>query len=97
MSATDQNIAKLCRQAATAKLVSLQYDRQFVARAQRKYRRNCEEPGDCRGDYRMLAALAVAEAEVGMRPGWIPETQALAVKIADLPADAPEHPNFSTT
>jgi hypothetical protein len=52
-------------------------------RARRAYRRNLADPGDCKGDEKLLAALAVAEAEIGKRAGWIPEVQKMACSLAD--------------
>lgn len=76
------NISQLYKRAAASGLVHPS-DANAIRRAQRAYRRNLQEPGDCAGDYEMLAALAVAQADIGIRPGWIPDTQMLAIAIAD--------------
>jgi hypothetical protein len=55
-----------------------------LQRARRAYKRNLEDPGDCDGDIPLLAGLAIAQADVGMRPGWIPEVQRIGVAIAKL-------------
>lgn len=57
------------------------YDRNTVRRARAAFRRNVANPGDCRGDTPMLAALAVAEAIHGRGAGWLPLVQATAVRI----------------
>lgn len=56
----------------------------FLARCRKAFAHNLAEPGDCAGDLKLLAGLAVAQAEVGVRAGWIPETQAIGCKIANL-------------
>ena len=76
-------IAQLYRKAASAKLVG-QPDANAIRRAQRAFKRNLAEPGDCAGDEKLLAGLAVAFADVGLRPGWIPETQRIGVDVAKL-------------
>ena len=64
---------------------SILYDRKnFLARARRAYKRNLADPGDCAGDEKLLAGLAVAQAHVGTRAGWIPETQRIGVAIVNL-------------
>lgn len=77
------NLAELYRKAADAKLVS-KPEAKDIQRAQRAYKRNQQEPGDCRGNEKLLAALAIAEAEVGQGVGWIPETQRIGCEIAKL-------------
>ncbi len=57
-------------------------DGPFQTRARAAFLRNLAEPGDCANDSLLLAALAVAEAEVGMSPGWIPEVQRVGCAIA---------------
>lgn len=56
----------------------------FLARARKAMARNMAEPGDCKGDLPLLAGLAVAEAEIGRNPGWIPIVQKLGCEIAKL-------------
>lgn len=76
----------LCK-AAIAKGIVAPYDRRnYLARANRALRKNLAEPGDVGGDdLHLLIGLALAQAEIGMRPGWIPEVQKLGCEIADLP------------
>ncbi len=63
---------------------ALVYERQlFLARARRALKRNLANPGDCAGDEKLLVSLAIAEAQVGRGQGWIPETQRIAILIAD--------------
>lgn len=57
------------------------YGGNFKRRARAALKRNLAEPGDRAGDLPMLAALAVAEAEVGRSAGWIPEVQRIACLI----------------
>lgn len=76
-------LTALYRQSAKAGLVHTP-DKNALQRARRAYKRNLQEPGDCHGDIPMLAGLAIAQAEVGMRPGWIPEVQRIGVAIAKL-------------
>lgn len=52
-------------------------------RANAAYKKNLEEPGDCSGDNILLMCLAVAQAIVGVRPGWIPEVQRRACEYAE--------------
>lgn len=59
-------------------------DRNALQRARRAFKRNQEEPGDCNGDIALLAGLAIAQAEVGVRPGWIPEVQRIGCEIAKM-------------
>lgn len=54
----------------------------FYRRAQRAFKRNLAEPGDCKGDYPLLAGLAIAEAIHGRKPGWIPLVQDLGCRLA---------------
>jgi hypothetical protein len=61
------------------------YDQNFKRRARAAFRRNLENPGDCATDLPMLAALAVAEAQVGRSAGWIPEVQRIAYLIVSKP------------
>ena len=58
--------------------------RNFRQRANRALKRNLQEPGDCAGDLPLLCGLAIAQAHVGIGPGWIPETQRIGCEIADL-------------
>lgn len=53
----------------------------FLARANRALKRCIADPGDCANDPQYLAALAVAEAQVGRSAGWIPEVQRLAALL----------------
>ena len=76
-------LTTLYRQSAKAGLVHTP-DKNALQRARRAYKRNLQEPGDCQGDIPMLAGLAIAQAEVGLRPGWIPEVQRIGVAIAKL-------------
>lgn len=59
-------------------------DRNALQRARRAFKRNQEEPGDCNGDLPLLMGLAIAQAEVGVGPGWIPEVQRIGCEIAKL-------------
>lgn len=54
----------------------------FRRRARRAFRKNLREPGDCGNDRALLLGLAIAQAKVGMGPGWIPETQRIGCLIA---------------
>lgn len=76
-------IAHTYRKAASARLVSPP-DANALNRARRAFRRNLAEPGDCAGDNKLLLGLAIAFADVGLRAGWIPETQRVGVAIAEL-------------
>jgi hypothetical protein len=77
------SIARLYRMASIEGLVSTP-DRNAYRRAQRAFHRYLAEPGDLKGQPGMIACLAVAFADIGLRPGWIPETQLLAARIADV-------------
>lgn len=55
-----------------------------VKRAERAYKRNLKNPGDCEGDDRLLFGLAVGESLIGQRAGWIPEVQRIGCSIADF-------------
>ena len=68
--------------AESAGLVSY-VDSNFRQRARRAYKRNLEDPGDCRGMDSMLLGLAIAPAAIGGHPGWIPQVQGLGCRIAD--------------
>ncbi len=57
----------------------------FKRRARAALLRNLAEPGDCANDLPMLAALAVAEAQIGRGAGWIPEVQRIAYLIVSKP------------
>lgn len=57
----------------------------FLSRARNAFKRNLAEPGDCKGDLAMLAALSVAEAQCGRSAGWIPVVQRAAVEIISRP------------
>lgn len=59
-------------------------DKNFKLRAARAFNRNLADPGDCAGDEKLLAGLAVAQAEIGIRTGWLPEVQRIGVAIAEL-------------
>ncbi len=76
-------ITALYKASAKAGLVHTP-DKNALQRARRAFKRNLQEPGDCEGDIPMLAGLAIAQAEVGLRPGWIPEVQRIGVAIAKL-------------
>lgn len=76
-------LTALYRESAKAGLVHTP-DSNALQRARRAYKRNLQEPGDCAGDIPMLAGLAIAQAEVGIRQGWIPEVQRIGVAIAKL-------------
>ena len=56
----------------------------FVDRAQKAYRRNLRNPGDCEGDTAVLLGLSIAEAHIGTGPGWIPEVQLHGVAYAEI-------------
>jgi len=67
-------------------LPAYHYDRRnFLSRSRHAMVRNLASPGDCASDLAMLAALAVAQAQVGVSPGWIPETQRIAYTIVSTP------------
>lgn len=70
--------------AVMLKLIS-SYGKNFKRRARAAFRRNLANPGDCQNDLPMLAALAVAEAEIGRHAGWIPEVQRIACAIVSKP------------
>lgn len=76
-------IASLYRESAKAGLVYAP-DKNALSRARRAFKRNLQEPGDCAGDVPLLAGLAIAQADIGMSPGWIPEVQRIGVAIAKL-------------
>jgi hypothetical protein len=76
-------ITDLYREAAQRGIVNYP-DGNALARASRAYRKNLAEPGDCAGDEKLLAGLAIAEAEIGIRPGWLPECQRIGVAIAEI-------------
>jgi hypothetical protein len=59
-------------------------DANFRQRARRAYRRCLADPGDCAGDDSLLIGLAIGEAVIGRRPGWIPEVQRIGCEIARL-------------
>lgn len=62
---------------------SIRYDRRnFLARARKALLRNLAELGDCSNDIPLLVGLAIAQAEIGVRPGWIPAVQALGCRLA---------------
>lgn len=81
----DQNekLQRCLKIAQRLELIPLQqYQREnFNRRARAAFKRNLIEPGDCAGDIEFLAALAVAQAQLGIRPGWIPEVQRIAYEI----------------
>jgi len=77
------NIPKLYRQASNAGHVRFP-DRNALQRARRAYAKNLAEPGDCGNDDCLLAGLAIAQADVGVRPGWIPEVQRIGCNIATI-------------
>lgn len=76
-------ITHVYRLAAQSKLVSVP-DSNAIRRAQRAYRKNLENPGDCADLPKVLIGLAIAQADIGVRPGWIPQVQSVGCKIADL-------------
>lgn len=64
---------------------SIRSDRKnFLARTRKAVARNLAEPGDFANDIPLLVGLAIAQAEIGMRPGWIPDVQSLGCKLADF-------------
>ena len=69
----------------TAGLIpAIQFDRRnFQRRASRAYQKSLLEPGDSAGDQALLLGLAIAQAQVGIHAGWIPEVQKLGVAIAE--------------
>jgi hypothetical protein len=54
-----------------------------VKRAEKCYKRNLKNPGDCEGDDALLFGLAIGESLIGQRAGWIPEVQRIGCSIAD--------------
>lgn len=56
----------------------------FIRKALTIYNRNCKDPGDCEGDDSLLLGLSIAEAHIGVRPGWIPEVQKIGVRYAEI-------------
>jgi len=77
------NITGLYLKAAEKRLVSSP-DETDLKKARRIYKQNQQEPGDCKGNEKRLAALAIAEAHVGQGIGWIPETQQIGYEIAKM-------------
>jgi hypothetical protein len=61
-------------------------DANFKRRASAAFKRNIDEPGDCRGDVLLLLGISVGEAYVSRAPGWIPEVQRIGCLIADAMA-----------
>lgn len=57
-------------------------DQNTKRRIKAAYKRNQANPGDCLGDDNMLFGLAVGEALIGRRTGWIPEVQRIGYRIA---------------
>jgi hypothetical protein len=60
------------------------HDKDTLRRASAAYKRNQAEPGDCGEDISLLIGLAIAEAEIGVGPGWMPEVQKLGVYLAQI-------------
>jgi hypothetical protein len=81
MTRTNDPIRSLCYMAIEHGLIRIADDN-MIRRARAAYKRNVAEPGDCKGDDKMLRALAVAEAHTGRGPGWIPVVQKMAVELA---------------
>ena len=81
-------LAKLYHVSANAGLVSAP-DKNALQRARRAFRKNIADPGDCRGDIPLLAGLAIAQAHIGVSPGWIPEVQRIGCLIAKLAEQEP--------
>lgn len=75
-------IPDVYNKAAILRLVS-KPDINAIRRARRALRRNIFEPGDCAYDPALLIGLAIAFADIGYRPGWIPEVQRIGRAIAD--------------
>lgn len=64
---------------------AIRYDRKnFLSRTRKAIARNLAEPGDCANDLPLLIGLAIAQAEIGIRPGWIPAVQSLGCTLADF-------------
>lgn len=59
-------------------------DPRFRRRVAYHWKKNQEEPGDCKGMPALLMGLAIATAHVGIRPGWIPEVQRLGCIIEPI-------------
>jgi hypothetical protein len=59
-------------------------DALFISIAEKAYRRNLRNPGDCEGDTAVLLGLSIAEAHIGTGPGWIPEVQLPGVAYAEI-------------
>ena len=80
---TKTDIKRLYRQAHAAGLVSAPDD-SAINRAWRAYQKNIDNPGDCAGDDSLLSGLAIGQACIGLRPGWIPEVQKIGCAIAKM-------------
>lgn len=87
------NIAGHYQFAAREKLVSVP-DRNALARARRAYQKNLADPGDCAGDSALLIGLAIAQADLGIFPGWLPEVQRVGCAIARLLVPTCERPGL---
>ena len=59
-------------------------DPNFINRAEKAYRKNLQDPGDCAGDEFLLLGLSIAEADIGQGTGWIPEVQKIGVRYAEI-------------
>lgn len=59
-------------------------DATFISAAEKAYRRNLRNPGDCDGDTAALLGLSIAEAHIGTGPGWIPEVQKYGILYAEI-------------
>ena len=72
------------RQKETGDRGILLTDPGFIGRAEKAYRRNLRDPGDCAGDEFLLLGLSIAEADIGQGAGWIPEVQKIGVRYAEI-------------
>jgi len=80
-----QAVAKIQEQESkTGVKEVLLIDPGFVGRAEKAYRKNLQDPGDCAGDEFLLLGLSIAEADVGQGTGWIPEVQKIGVRYAEI-------------
>jgi hypothetical protein len=80
-----QAVAKIREQESkTGVKEVLLIDSGFVGRAEKAYRRNLQDPGDCAVDEFLLLGLSIAEADIGQGTGWIPEVQKIGVRYAEI-------------
>lgn len=79
------SVPQLCHAGRLAGLVKSPDTASFKSRCWYHIRECLADPGDMKGDYPMIYALGIATAEHGQGAGWIPQVQALACKLSELP------------